>query len=102
MCTLLIQSHEPDPIKYTNYTGPGALSWLQGTMGCTASQGLAHYAYFHLLCYAAVLVLKTLIYYTQCHGKQVCAKSDCSIRVYLLVSIHKLHGECTIGVYIDL
>ena len=41
---------------------------------------------FYLLCYAAVL--KFLTYYAQyyAHVKELCLKSDCSIRVYLLVS----------------
>ena len=41
---------------------------------------------FHLLCYAAVL--KFLTYYAQyyAHVKELCLKSDCSIRVYSLVS----------------
>ena len=40
---------------------------------------------FYLLCYAAVL--KFFIYYTQyyAHVKELCLKSDCSIRVYSLV-----------------
>ena len=43
--------------------------------------------FFYLLCYAAVL--KILTYYAQyyyAHVKELCLKSDCSIRVYLLVS----------------
>ena len=42
--------------------------------------------FFHLLCYAAVL--KFLTYYAQyyAHVKELCLKSDCSIRVYSLVS----------------
>ena len=41
--------------------------------------------FFHLLCYAAVL--KILTYYAQyyAHVKELCLKSDCSIRVYSLV-----------------
>ena len=40
---------------------------------------------FYLLCYAAVL--KILTYYAQyyAHVKELCLKSVCSIRVYLLV-----------------
>ena len=40
---------------------------------------------FYLLCYAAVL--KNLPYYAQyyAHVKDLCLKSDCSIRVYSLV-----------------
>ena len=39
---------------------------------------------FYLLCYAAVL--KILTYYAQyyAHVKELCFKSDCSIRVYYL------------------
>ena len=42
--------------------------------------------FFYLLCYAAVL--KFLTYYAQyyAHVKELCLKSDCSIRVYSLVS----------------
>ena len=47
---------------------------------------------FYLLCYAAVL--KFLTYYA--HVKELCLKSDCSIRVYTLVS---KNGECSIRVY---
>ena len=41
---------------------------------------------FYLLCYAAVL--NFLTYYAQyyAHVKELCLKSDCSIRVYSLVS----------------
>ena len=41
---------------------------------------------FYLLCYAAVLNFFT--YYAQyyAHVQELCLKSDCSIRVYLLVS----------------
>ena len=41
---------------------------------------------FYLLCYAAVLNFFT--YYVQyyAHVKELCLKSDCSIRVYSLVS----------------
>ena len=41
---------------------------------------------FYLLCYAAVL--KFLTYYAQyyAHVKELCLKSDCSVRVYSLVS----------------
>ena len=40
---------------------------------------------FYLLCYAAVL--KILTYYAQyyAHVKELCSKSDCSIRVYSLI-----------------
>ena len=50
---------------------------------------------FYLLCYAAVL--KILTYYAQyyAHVKELCLKSDCSIRVY---QVHNKYGECSIRV----
>ena len=64
---------------------------------------------FYILCYAAVL--KILTYYAQyyAHVKDLCLKSDCSIRVYsilLLGYVSSAHysstnnyGGCSIRVY---
>ena len=51
---------------------------------------------FYLLCYAAVL--KFLTYYAQYYTniKELCLKSDCFIRIYLLVLII---WQCFIRVY---
>ena len=42
---------------------------------------------FYLLCYAAVLKILTCYAQYYVHVKELCLKSDCSIRVYLLVLI---------------
>ena len=51
--------------------------------------------FFYLLCYAAVL--KFLTYYAQyyAHVKDLCLKSDCSIRVYSL-GINKIFNMVTV------
>ena len=54
---------------------------------------------FYLLCYAAVL--KFLTYYAQYYAniKELCLKSDCFIRIYLLILIIYLIWQCFIRVY---
>ena len=64
---------------------------------------------FNLLCYAGVL--KFLIYYTQyyAHVKELCLKSDCSIRVNSQIinidrvyQVHNEYGDCSIRVITSL
>ena len=56
---------------------------------------------FYLLCYDAVP--KFLTYYAQyyAHVKELCSKSNCSIRVYSLVSIRVYQGSSMVSVLLE-